>query len=100
MCTLIVGVSVMGPRSLLVAANRDEDPRRPSDPPLVLGERPRVVGGRDARAGGTWLAVRDGNAVVAMLNRCWNGDPPAPDPRRRSRGLLAVDVAAVEAADG
>lgn len=81
---------------MLLAANRDEDPARPSKPPLVLAERPRVVGGRDAVAGGTWLAIRGREAAVALLNR--RRDPAAAAPRtgRRSRGLLTLDVAGVD----
>jgi hypothetical protein len=112
-CTLILGIEVLGPRTVLLAANRDEDPARPADPPLVLRERPLVVGGRDRRAGGTWLALRGSLAAVAMLNRRPRGasrsEPgpagPAvlggtvpPAGALRSRGLLAVDAAATEAA--
>ena len=75
MCTLIVGRSVIDQHSTLLAANRDENPGRPSAPPEVLCERPRVVGGRDLVARGTWLAVREGPAVVALLNRY---EPAAP----------------------
>src|SRR5512147_2375416 len=99
MCTLVLGFEVVGPRTVLVGANRDEDPSRPSDPPGVLWAAPRVIGGRDRRAGGTWLAVRERHALVAMLNR-----RPAPaDAGRawpRSRGLLALEVAAVPADAG
>ena len=101
MCTLILGRDVIAPGTVLLAANRDEDPRRPTDPPGVLGPNPRVVGGRDKVAGGTWLAVRGREAAIAMLNRY---DPSARDTRPpsgvrarelRSRGLLALDVATV-----
>lgn len=95
MCTLIIGRDVLGPRTVLLAANRDESPGRPSDSPRILTGSPRVVGGRDRLAGGTWLAVCEGPAVVALLNR---RDPAiesgAGPPERRSRGLLALDVAA------
>ncbi|MGH7741870.1 MAG: NRDE family protein [Candidatus Eiseniibacteriota bacterium] len=89
MCTLILGVSIFGAGSLLLGANRDEDPARPSEPPARLVESPPVVGGRDRVAGGTWLAVRGRSIAVAMLNR--RGRPPVPPTR--SRGLLALDVA-------
>jgi uncharacterized protein with NRDE domain len=95
-CTLILGVETIGRGSVIIAANRDEDPARPSAPPAVLREEPRVVGGRDLLKGGTWLALRGRRAAVAMLNR--REEPGAPDPGRRSRGLLALDVAA--AGDG
>lgn len=90
MCTLILGVDVTGPGTVIAGANRDEDPSRPSDPPGVLLAQPRVIGGRDRLAGGTWLAVREGRALVAMLNRRDTGPPPAA---RRSRGLLALEAA-------
>jgi uncharacterized protein with NRDE domain len=95
MCTLVFGLDVLGPRTVLVATNRDEDPARPSEPPQVLVRQPLVAGGRDAVAGGTWLAVRaGGNAGVAML---LNRRDPTPDkPGRRSRGLLTLDVASAE----
>src|SRR6266850_923872 len=94
---------------VVIAANRDEDPARPSDPPGVLNESPRLVGGRDRRAGGTWLAVRERRAAVAMLNRRGvAGDAPgrpgagagvavgrgaAGGDTLRSRGLLTLEVA-------
>lgn len=90
MCTLILGREVMGPGTLLLAANRDEDPARPTDPPLVLHGSPRVVGGRDRIAGGTWLALREGPRVVALLNRY---DPSGGRVATRSRGLLTLDAA-------
>lgn len=95
MCTLIIGCDVVAPGSVLLAANRDEDPGRPSDPPRTLSEHPRLVGGRDRRAGGTWLAVREERAVVAILNRRDRPGVHAPATGRRSRGALVLDVAGV-----
>jgi hypothetical protein len=92
MCTLLLGRDVSAKGEILIAANRDEDPARPSDPPAVLLESPRLVGGRDRVAGGTWLALRtEPRAVTMLLNR-----PPIPGapPPARSRGLLVLDVAA------
>ena len=114
MCTLMFGLDVLGPRTLVVAANRDEDPGRASEAPGALSLVPHVVGGRDLVAGGTWLAIRDGRAVVAVLNRrgadspaaATGATPAAPSraegrqaPARRSRGLLALDMA-LAAPDG
>ena len=92
MCTLILGLDTVARGSVILAANRDEDPARPSVPPGLLSERPRVLGGRDALKGGTWLAIREKRAAVAMLNR--RDDPGTAGPARRSRGLLALEVAA------
>ncbi|HYQ89060.1 MAG TPA: NRDE family protein [Candidatus Binatia bacterium] len=94
MCTLILGLGILGPGSLLLGANRDESPRRPSTDPIVLVETPRVVGGRDLVSGGTWLAIRQSRFVTALMNR----RPPAGDARDpstlQSRGLLCLDAAA------
>ena len=91
MCTLILGRDVVAPGTVLLGANRDEDPKRPSDPPRVLRAEPRLVGGRDRVAGGSWLAVRERRAVLAMLNRRADVASPA---ERRSRGQLTLEVAA------
>ncbi|MEO5618527.1 MAG: NRDE family protein [Candidatus Eisenbacteria bacterium] len=105
MCTLILGWSVVGDKSLLLAANRDESPLRPSERPRVLRHGPRLVGGRDLWAGGTWLALRAGRCAVGVLNRrppvdlsAGPGAGPVPSPKPPSRGLLALAVAA--AGDG
>ena len=99
MCTLILGLGIFGPGSLLLGANRDESPQRPSADPGVLVESPRVVGGRDLVSGGTWLAIREGRFVTALMNR-----RPAPGDTRdpstfRSRGLLCLDAAAAGGRD-
>ena len=102
MCTLILGIGVVAPGTILLGANRDEDPQRPSDPPSLLSHDPSIAGGRDRLAGGTWLAIRgaadDQSAVaVAMLNRRpatpAPGAAPESPPPTRSRGLLTLDVA-------
>ena len=99
MCTLIAGLGILGPGTLLIGANRDESPGRPSAGPARLRERPMVVGGRDLVAGGTWLAVREGRFVAALLNRrppaaVSGGDGGDGSDPMRSRGLLCLDAAA------
>lgn len=89
MCTLILGIDILGAGSVLLGANRDEDPARPSNPPARLIDTPPVVGGSDRRAGGTWLAIRGREAAIAMLNRRGRIAAPAT----RSRGLLTLDAA-------
>ena len=98
MCTAIFGVGVLGVDAVIAATNRDEDPHRATEPPQVLRDPPRIVGGRDAVAGGTWLAVRAasgnrGPAAALLLNRF---DPAPGREGRRSRGLLTLDVIAAE----
>lgn len=87
MCTLALLVNVVPGLPVVVAGNRDERYARETDPPRVLAESPRVVGGRDVRGGGTWLAVSATGRIAAVTNfRTWH----LPDPSRRSRGDLPL----------
>jgi uncharacterized protein with NRDE domain len=49
---------------------------------------PRVLGGRDELAGGTWLAVNEAGVVAGLTNR-----PATKDPTKRSRGELPIALA-------
>jgi len=90
MCTLAAFVRVFPAWPLVVAANRDEFLARPATPPLLLREEPpRAVGGHDLTAGGTWLGVAETGLVAGILNRRTS---TPPDPSRRSRGLLCLDL--------
>ena len=71
---------------LVVAANRDERLDRPAHSLCVLREHaPRILGGRDDLAGGTWLAVNEHGVVAGLTNR---PSPGGRDPTKRSRGEL------------
>ena len=91
MCTLALFRDVLREWPLVVAANRDEFLARPTRAPELLREGPRVVGGRDLVAGGSWLTLSEQGLVVGVLNR--RTEVP-PDPRRESRGLLCLELAA------
>ncbi|HET9051401.1 MAG TPA: NRDE family protein [Candidatus Dormibacteraeota bacterium] len=86
MCTILVAWRVDREAPVLLAANRDELIARPTHAPGVLREAPRVAGGRDAVAGGTWLAVSAAGRVAAVTNR----RAGLRDPSRRSRGELPL----------
>ncbi|MCX8036340.1 MAG: NRDE family protein, partial [Candidatus Sumerlaeia bacterium] len=90
MCLLLILRGVVPEWPLVVAANRDERYDRPGEPPRLLCAKPRVFGGCDSLAGGTWLAVNQWGMVVAVTNRPRTGVPQGP---LRSRGLLALDAA-------
>lgn len=89
MCTLALYLRAFPQFPLVVAANRDEFLARPAVPPTRLSERPLVIGGKDLRAGGTWLAINEHGLIAGLLNR--RSEAPA-DPDRRSRGLLCLDA--------
>jgi len=100
MCTLAIYFQMTDDYPVVITANRDEYLDRPAAKPTTLCERPHVVGGKDLRAGGTWLGVNEYGLVAGLLNRRTEA-PPNPDAR--SRGLLALDAlrcrTAREAAD-
>lgn len=95
MCTLAIYFRLFEGFPIVVAANRDEARDRPSAPFQRLAEAPSVWGGRDLRAGGTWLGVNEHGVVAGILNR-----RPARDGNGefRSRGLLCLEALRAERA--
>ncbi len=91
MCTLALYFKVFPGYSLVVAANRDEHYDRPSAPPSIIGGSPTIVGGRDLRAGGTWLGINEYGLIVGILNRRQQPGPVA-HAAYRSRGLLCLEL--------
>ena len=97
MCLLIVLSRVDERTPLVVAANRDERYDRPATAMTVLeAGPPRVLGGRDHLAGGTWLAVNRAGVVAGLTNRPVEG---GADPAKRSRGELPLRLARFPTAD-
>ncbi len=94
MCTLAVYVRRLPGLPLVVAANRDEFFARPATSPLLLATAPRVVGGRDLLAGGTWLGISERGLAAGLLNR----RAAAPVEGKRSRGLLLLETLAAASA--
>lgn len=92
MCTVIVQVPETVDGSVRLLAVRDEDPMRAWDPPGAWWpELPGVVGVRDRRAGGAWLATRDQRLSV-LLNRSESSHPHLPAPSGLlSRGAIVLE---------
>ncbi len=101
MCLLVVVFQVVEDAPLIIAANRDERYDRKATPLTVLSSAgPRILGGRDELAGGTWLAVNEHGVVAGLTNK------PAiegRDPAKRSRGeipmALTAQASAADAVD-
>ncbi|HEY1618682.1 MAG TPA: NRDE family protein [Streptosporangiaceae bacterium] len=88
MCLVIALSGVVPGAPLIVAANRDERYARPSVALAVLREHgPRVLGGQDQMAGGSWLAVNEHGVVAALTNQ--RLETP-PDPAKRTRGDIPL----------
>lgn len=106
MCTTVVRLDPGAAWPLLLGFVRDEDRDRDTlAPGPWWQEQPNVVGGRDARAGGTWLAVDlrpddDAPARIAFVQNQIGGHvrfPPADDSP--SRGRLPLVALASESFD-
>jgi uncharacterized protein with NRDE domain len=94
MCLIIVAHRVSNEAPLAIAANRDEDHARPSIAARFWDDAPEVFGGRDALAGGSWLAITRGGRWAAVTNL--RGSAKRPDSR--SRGALVAGFVTSDAA--
>lgn len=72
---------------LVVTANRDEFHGRPTRALEPWDENQDVIGGRDLRAGGSWMGARRGGRFAAVTNVRTS----VPVERPRSRGALVAD---------
>jgi uncharacterized protein with NRDE domain len=85
MCLLLIGWKTHPRYRLVLAGNRDEFHDRPAAPLSWWQDDPRILGGRDLKAGGTWLGVaRSGRFGVVTNYR----DLQAPIEGAPSRGNL------------
>lgn len=94
MCTVVIRVPEPGEGPVRLLAVRDEDPARGWMP---LGEnwpdRPGVVGVRDRRAGGAWLAADLASHRLAVLLNRRSPEPPE-GVQLISRGGIPLDAVA------
>jgi uncharacterized protein with NRDE domain len=88
MCLLLLALDAHPLYSLIVAANRDEFYDRPTAAAGFWPGASSVLGGRDLKAGGSWLGV-DRQGRFAAVTNFRQGQREAPAPR--SRGCLVSD---------
>jgi uncharacterized protein with NRDE domain len=93
MCLVLIGLDAHADYPLVVAANRDESHHRAAQGVHWWSDRPDIAGGRDALAGGTWMAVRADGRWAAVLNDARVARPPGAP----SRGELVPEF--LDAAD-
>ncbi|MBL6750383.1 MAG: NRDE family protein [Nevskia sp.] len=94
MCLIAVAWNPAEELPLVLASNRDEFHQRPSLPLARWREQPQVIGGRDLREGGGWLALHEAGRLAAVTNV----RAPAAGSAPLSRGRLVRDF--VAGADG
>jgi len=87
MCLIAIAHLASTRWPLVIAANRDEFLDRPARAAHAWDDAPDVVGGRDLRAGGSWLAVTRGGRFAMVTNV--RGLPEPHDAP--SRGALVAD---------
>ena len=72
------------PQKLILVANRDEFYNRPTLPVHFWADTPDIIGGKDLKAGGSWLAVSKKGRFAAITNY---RETPIPEGKH-SRGDL------------
>jgi uncharacterized protein with NRDE domain len=88
MCLIVLAHAVSDATPLVIAANRDEAHDRPSLAAAWWEDAPDVIGGRDLRAGGSWLAITRGGRFAVVTNV---HDGRAVAAGAPSRGALVRD---------
>jgi uncharacterized protein with NRDE domain len=68
MCLIAIAVHPSAHLPIVIAANRDEFYDRPTRPLHVWDDNKYIAGGRDLRAGGSWLAVTHEGRFAAVTN--------------------------------
>jgi len=88
MCLILVAWRAHPDYPCVIAANRDEFHARPAEPANWWRDDPRILGGRDSSAGGTWLGITREGRFAALTN--YRGAQRRDDAP--SRGALVADI--------
>lgn len=105
MCTVVIEVPEPGAGAMRLLAVRDEDPGRAWDAPGAWwgDDRPGVIGVRDRRANGAWLATApERGRLAVILNRAdaaGHGRPEGPNGLASRGGLVLDEVEGRELPD-
>lgn len=88
MCLLVFSYKEHPVYDLVVAANRDESYERPTRPAQFWDDQPRILAGKDLKAGGTWMGISRDGTFSALTNF---RDPAIQKENAPSRGHLALE---------
>lgn len=89
MCLIFFAINQHPTYKLIIAANRDEFYNRPTEAAHYWSDNPAILGGRDAAACGTWMALNKVTGKVAFITNY--RDPANINPKAPSRGQLVSD---------
>ncbi len=91
MCLILIAIKQHPEFPLIIAGNRDEFYRRPTEKLTFWKDYPDILAGRDRQGGGTWLGVTRSGRIAALTNF---RDPARMNDNAPSRGLLVRDYLA------
>src|SRR5699024_1910394 len=89
MCLINFNIGSHEKYKLIIAANRDEFYSRPTAPLHFWDDYKNILGGRDLKAQGTWLAVSKSGKIGALTNIRTPEEMTAE--AKKSRGELVVN---------
>lgn len=88
MCLIVFAWQSHPDHRLILVGNRDELHARPAEPMHWWPDRPGLLAGRDLQAGGTWLALGEGQRFATVTNF---RERFRTRPGKSSRGHLVAD---------
>ncbi len=88
MCLIVFAWKAHPRYPLILAANRDEFYKRPTQQAGFWEEFPKMVAGKDLKAGGTWMGITSSGRFASVTNY---RDPANIDPKAKSRGDIPID---------
>ena len=91
MCLVVFAWQVHPQYRLILAGNRDESHRRPTQDARWWPDNESILAGRDLQAGGTWLAVAKSGRFATVTNF---REGQTNRPGRKSRGALVTSFVA------
>lgn len=89
MCLVVIAYRVHPEFPLVVVSNRDEFFERPTEPLHRWEVSPKIIGGKDLKAGGTWLGVSSLGKLAFLTNV--RNLKKLPHPKPKSRGGLVLE---------
>lgn len=88
MCLILFAYQCHPGYNLILAANRDEYYKRPTEPAQWWKDAPNLLAGKDLEAGGTWMGITKNGKIAALTN--YRGRNPQ-NPDAPTRGKLVSD---------